>query len=106
MDRPVKFHTRETFESALVMGAEMLQGLGHTHEEAADIIDEVRYLDNERLKVQYREGIYAGQDIAPTRPVTPEPLVQPQHPAEALDERSREVVAESEEDGAVAKKNG
>ncbi len=97
MDRPVKFHTRETFESALVLGAEMLHGLGHTHEETAEIIAEVRHLDNERLKVQYREGIYAGQEITAQRPVTPEPLVQPQHPAEALDERSREVVNEPED---------
>ncbi|MEM9330122.1 MAG: monovalent cation:proton antiporter-2 (CPA2) family protein [Pseudomonadota bacterium] len=94
MDKPVKFHIRETFESALVLGAEMLQGLGHTHEQAEEIVDEVRHLDNERLKVQYREGIYAGQDIMHTRPVIPEPLVEPQHPAEALDERSREMVEE------------
>jgi len=105
MDRPIKFHTRETFESALVLGAEMLQGLGHTHEEAADIIDEVRYLDNERLKVQYREGIYAGQEITASRPVTPEPLVQPQQPAEALDERSREVVAETDDDDKAVSDN-
>ncbi|MEM7215620.1 MAG: monovalent cation:proton antiporter-2 (CPA2) family protein [Pseudomonadota bacterium] len=102
MDKAVKFHTRETFESALVLGAEMLQGLGHTHEEAAEIIEEVRYLDNERLKVQYREGIYAGQDIMHQRQVTPEPLVEPQHPAEALDERSREMVEEAEDDKTVA----
>ncbi|MEM7069217.1 MAG: monovalent cation:proton antiporter-2 (CPA2) family protein [Pseudomonadota bacterium] len=102
MDRPVKFHIRETFESALVFGAEMLVGLGHTHEEAEEIIEEVRHLDNERIKVQFREGLFAGQDIMPTRPVQPEPLVVPQHPAEALDERSREVVEEGENSDKVA----
>ncbi|MEM9277028.1 MAG: monovalent cation:proton antiporter-2 (CPA2) family protein [Pseudomonadota bacterium] len=102
MDKPVRFHTRETFESALVLGAEMLQGLGKTHEEAEEIVEEVRYLDNERIKVQYREGLYAGHDIMHTRPVTPEPLVEPQHPAEALDERSREMVEEADDEKAVA----
>ena len=98
MERPVKFHTRETFESALVLGAEMLRGLGRSREEADEIVAEVRRLDNERLKVQYHEGIYAGTDIMHKRPVQPEPLVEPQHPAEALDERSREVVEEVEDD--------
>ena len=102
MDRPVKFHIRETFESGLVLGAEMLHGLGHSHEDAAEIVAEVRHLDIERLKVQYREGIYAGQDIIHTRPVQPEPLVEPQHPAEALDERSREMVEEADEANSVA----
>ncbi len=98
MDKPVKFHTRETFESALVLGAEMLQGLGHAPDEVSDIINEVRRLDEERLMVQYREGIYAGTNIMHTRPVQPEPLVEPQHPAEALDERSREFVEADESD--------
>lgn len=97
MDKSVKFHTRETFESALLLGAEMLEGLGRTKEEAADILQEVRVLDEQRLKVQYREGIYAGMDIMHSRPVVqPEPLVEPQHPAEALDERSSEVLEEDQ----------
>jgi CPA2 family monovalent cation:H+ antiporter-2 len=96
MDKPVKFHTRETFESAILLGGEMLGGLGRTKEEVQDILEEVRRLDMERLKVQYREGIYAGMDILHTRP-TPEPLVKPQHPATALDERSSEVISEDED---------
>ena len=95
MDKPVKFHTRETFESALLLGNQMLQGLGRTPEEAEDIIEDVRKLDNERLLVQYREGIYAGSDKLHTKPVQPEPLVKPTHDAEALDDRSREMVAEA-----------
>jgi CPA2 family monovalent cation:H+ antiporter-2 len=94
MDKPVKFHTRETFESALVLGNQMLLGLGKTSEEAAEITDEIRHLDEARLLVQYREGIYAGSDHLHVKPVQPEPLVQPSHGAEALDERSREMVEE------------
>lgn len=97
MDKDVKYHTRETFESAILMGGEMLKGLGHETNEISDILDNVRRLDHERLMVQYREGMYAGMDILHTRP-TPEPLVKPQQPATALDERSSEVLSESEDE--------
>jgi len=105
MDKDIKFQIRETFESALVMGAEMLEALGRTKDETEDIIEEVRKLDQDRLKVQYREGIYAGLDIMHNRPVVqPEPLVKPQHPAEALDERSSEVLEEDAEQAASGDK--
>jgi len=105
MDKDIKFQIRETFESALVMGAEMLEGLGRTKDEIDDLIEEVRKLDQERLKVQYREGIYAGLDIMHNRPaVQPEPLVEPQHQAEALDERSSEVLEEDDGEAASSDK--
>ena len=103
MDRPaVTYHIRETFESALVLAAKMLEGLGLTEDESSAIIKDVRRLDHERLFVQHNEGILAGTDRLHSRPVQPEPLVVPTHPAEALDERSREVVdsAESEKEKA------
>ncbi len=94
--REVTYHIRETFESALVFGAEMLSGLGLSEDEAGKIVEDVRRLDQERLEVQFNEGIHAGIDIMHTRPIVPEPLVEPQHPAEALDEKSRELVEEDE----------
>lgn len=95
MDKRVKYQIRETFESALSLGTEMLKGLGHEDEEIQEIIDNVRQLDQDRLLVQYREGMYAGLDILHTKHgVQPEPLVKPQHPATALDERSSEVLEE------------
>ena len=97
MDKPVKFHTRETFESAILLGAEMLGGLGRSKEDVSDILEEVRRLDAERLKVQYREGIYAGMDIMHKKPaVQPEPLIVPQQAATALDERSSEVLEQED----------
>ncbi len=96
MDKPVKFHTRETFESAILLGAEMLGGLGLTKTEVQDVLEEVRKLDDERLKMQYHNGIYAGMDIIHNRPVIqPEPLVEPSQPTTALDERSSEVLEEN-----------
>ncbi len=95
MDKKVKYQIRETFESALALGNEMLKGLGHEEEEIQEILENVRHLDQDRLMVQYREGMYAGLDILHTKPdVQPEPLVKPQHPATALDERSSEVLEE------------
>ncbi len=95
MDKHVKYHIRETFESALSLGGEMLKGLGHETAEVSEILENVRRLDHDRLMMQYREGLYAGMDILHTKPdVQPEPLVKPQHPATALDERSSEVLTE------------
>jgi len=106
IDKKVKYHIRETFESALSLGGEMLKGLGHEADEIFDILENVRRLDHDRLMVQYREGIYAGMDILHTAPkVQPEPLVMPQQPATALDERSSDVLNEyDQEDKANAKK--
>jgi len=97
MDKPIKFQVRETFESAILLGHEMLRGLGKSVEEADEIITEIRQLDKERLRIQYHEGIYAGADTYHNRPVQPEPFIEPQHPAEGLDERSKEVVQEVNE---------
>ena len=101
MDKPVKFHTRETFESALSLGHQMLQGLGRTSEAAEIIIEDVRRRDEARLLDQYHEGLYAGQDHLHTTPVVqPEPLIEPAHEAEALDERSREFIEEAKREEA------
>ncbi len=101
MDKPVKFHTRETFESALMLGNQMLQGLGKSPDDANVVIDDVRRRDEARLLVQYHEGLYAGQDHLHTAPVIqPEPLIEPAHEAEALDERSREFIEEAKREDA------
>ncbi|MEZ5801710.1 MAG: NAD-binding protein, partial [Nitratireductor sp.] len=42
MGMDVDFHIRETFESALVFGEKMLEGLGRSHSEASEIIEDVR----------------------------------------------------------------
>lgn len=89
MEKGVDYHLRETFESALVFGGKMLEGLGVGFEEAKDIVNDIRHRDYERLAVQRSEGIQAGSHMLHVKPVRPEPLVEPRHDAEALDERKR-----------------
>jgi CPA2 family monovalent cation:H+ antiporter-2 len=92
MERGVDYQLRETFESALVFGGKMLEGLGLSHDEATDIVDDIRHLDYERLLVQRSEGIQAGRHMLHTKPVKPEPLIEPRTESEALDDISREIV--------------
>jgi CPA2 family monovalent cation:H+ antiporter-2 len=75
--RGVDFEIRETVESALVFGGETLTGLGIDDALAERIVEDVRARDIERLKLQEVEGLYAGNDMMTTRPVTPEPLIKP-----------------------------
>ncbi len=69
---------RETYESALVMGRALLEGVGHSKEDAQIIVDDVRHRDGERMKLQFKDGLLAGMENLHTKPV-PEPLLQPRH---------------------------
>ncbi len=71
---------RETFESALVMGRSLLEAIGHTHEDAQMIVDDVRLRDSERLKMQFKDGMLAGRENLHSKPV-PEPLIKPRQTA-------------------------
>lgn len=80
----VEYELRETFESGLVFGARTLQALGASEDLATQIRNEVRKRDEERLRVQAVDGIYAGGDMLHTRPVTPEPLTKPTRQARII----------------------
>lgn len=58
----VDFQIRETFESGIVFGRAALGRLGIPHDRIAMIEDDVRIRDAERLSIQIKEGLYAGQD--------------------------------------------
>ena len=81
----VEYELRETFESGLVFGARTLQALGATEEMASEIRDDVRKRDEERLRIQAVDGIYAGGDMLHTTSVTPEPLTRPDREATVID---------------------
>lgn len=59
----VDFEIRETFESALVFGTQVLSVLGEDAETAADVIEEFRDLDKERFALETIGGIYAGRQL-------------------------------------------
>lgn len=83
--RGVEYEIRETLESALVFGAETLEGLGVEAETADAIVEDVRRRDFERLKLQQVEGFYAGMDMMNQRKATPEPLLKPKPKLHAVD---------------------
>lgn len=75
--REVEYELRETFESGLLFGANTLEALGHTEDQAHEIMDDVRRRDEKRLRIQASEGLAAGGDMIHTVPVKPEPLTKP-----------------------------
>lgn len=94
----VEYQIRETFESALVFGHQVLIDLGFSDEEARETIADVRRRDDKRFTLQLAEGIQAGRalmrgNIATTRP---EPYVKPRREGQALNEEAADVL---EEDG-------
>lgn len=97
IEKGAHYQIRETFESAMSLGQNLLVGLGHGSEEAEDIISQIRKLDVERLSAQQIEGMYAGQHLLHTAPVKPEPLVEPKFDAEGLDKRSQKILEENKE---------
>jgi glutathione-regulated potassium-efflux system protein KefB len=57
------FHIRETFESAIVLGAKALETLGVAPAEVADISARVRDRDRERLQLELASGLQAGKAL-------------------------------------------
>lgn len=91
LQRPGLWEIRETFESALVMGHALLEGIGMSREEADHIVADVRRRDGERLKMQLKDGWLAGRETLHSAPV-PEPLVQPRHQGQAISTETEEIL--------------
>lgn len=70
----VDFEIRETVESALLMGAEGLRGLGCAEALITEALEDTRQRDNQRLIEQVQGNIMSGRDKMLTAPV-PEPLL-------------------------------
>jgi len=73
----VEYQIREIYESATKMGAAMLEGLGVEPEAVAEIMEDVRRRDAERLTLQVAGGIYAGADLVRNNGPIPAPLTAP-----------------------------
>jgi len=59
----VDFQIRETYESALTFGEEVLHVLGEEPELAARVVEEFRSVDEERFAMELVGGIYAGRSL-------------------------------------------
>ena len=95
----VEYQLRETFESALVFGYQVLIDLGFSHDEATETIEDVRRRDEERLTLQLAGGITAGRGLMRGNAVTPQPApyVKPRREGQALNEEAAEALEEEEE---------
>ena len=95
----VEYQLRETFESALVFGHQVLIDLGFTHEQAEETIEDVRRRDDQRLSLQMVEGITAGRSLmrGNIRTTKPEPYVKPRREGQALNEEAADALEEEEE---------
>ena len=92
----VDYQIRETLESALVFGRQVLIDLGVDEAEADEAILETRRRDEQRLEMQIAGGLRAGLslmrgNIATTQPA---PLVVPRKEARALNEEAAEAIGE------------
>ena len=80
----VDFEVRETFESGLKFGQQTLEALGASEALAKTIRNDVRKRDEQRLAIQAADGIFAGAHMLLNKPVSPEPLMEPEREAEIL----------------------
>jgi glutathione-regulated potassium-efflux system protein KefB len=90
----VEYQLRETLESAIVFGRQVLLNLGVDEAEADELVLDVRRRDEQRLEMQIAGGLRAGLslmrgNIATTQPA---PLVVPRKKAKALNEEAAETI--------------
>jgi glutathione-regulated potassium-efflux system protein KefB len=90
----VDYQLRETFESAIAFGAEVLRGLGVADDVVAETMEDVRRRDRERLELQVVGGITAGRSLLRGNVATPEPapLTRPQRETVALNPAAADAI--------------
>ena len=93
--RGVNFELRETLESALSFGRAALEGLGLDSELAAQVQDDVRRRDLERLALQQAGGLLVGTDVWLRKP-RPEPLVVPGRRAKGINPEAETIIRKAE----------
>ncbi len=92
----VEYQLRETFESALVFGEQVLIDLGFSADEARETIEDVRRRDEERFDLQMTGGLTAGRSLMRGNMSTPQPApyVKPRRAGRGLNEETAEVLEE------------
>jgi glutathione-regulated potassium-efflux system protein KefB len=88
----VDYQMRETFESALAFSSAALKHLGVAEEEVAEIAEDIRQRDAERLKLQLGGDLSGGIKLMHGNRWTPAPLTRPQRTAKALNEEAADAI--------------
>jgi glutathione-regulated potassium-efflux system protein KefB len=91
----VDYQMRETFESAMAFSSEALRQLGVTDVEVAEIAEDIRRRDAERLQLQLCGDISSGIDLMHGGRWTPTPLTRPKQAGQALNEEAAEAIEEA-----------
>ncbi|WPB59254.1 monovalent cation:proton antiporter-2 (CPA2) family protein [Xylophilus sp. GOD-11R] len=82
----VHWQMRETFESAMAFGSEALRQLGVSEDDIAEVAEDVRRRDAERLQLQMAGGISQGLDLVRGNRWTATPLTKPRRAGNALND--------------------
>lgn len=90
-NKEIDFQVREIFESALVMGRALLDGMDVPPERVDYVIEDVRKRDLGRLQLQQVKGVFAGKDKLYGNNVEPEPLNEPTTQAKMLSEETEKI---------------
>ena len=88
----VDYQLRETFESALVFSSAALRQLGVLEAEVAEVAEDIRRRDAERLQLQMCGDISSGINLMHGGRWTPTPLTRPKRTARALNEEAAEAM--------------
>jgi glutathione-regulated potassium-efflux system protein KefB len=90
----VDYQIRETFESAMAFGENVLRGLGYDAGEISETMADVRQRDADRLGLQLIGGITAGRSLMRNNQATPEPapLVRPKHESRGLNPEAAQAI--------------
>jgi glutathione-regulated potassium-efflux system protein KefB len=93
----VDYQIRETFESALYFGGEVLRRLGFRELDVAETLEDVRERDAARLDLQLTGGLTAGRTLMRNNGETPQPApyIAPTRKAAPLNEGAAEAIEES-----------
>jgi glutathione-regulated potassium-efflux system protein KefB len=89
----VDYQLRETLESALAFSSAALRQLGVQEAEVAEVAEDIRRRDAERLQLQLCGDISSGIDLMHGGRWTPAPLTRPKQSGKALNEQAAQALA-------------
>ena len=93
----VDYQIRETFESALAFGTEALRVFGVQEVDIAEVAEDIRRRDAQRLQLQMAGTPVSGVDLMHGQRWQPTPLTQPQREGRALNEEAADAMEQAAE---------